>query len=178
MAKSCASCGYYDASGEVAACPTCNRPTQTTFLPPPGANTGPAITLGPPLARCGRAANVGQPLNIVDFLARNRVLIGILVAPVLLVLKLGFGVSPTGRGADDVRNRCDRIQVGMTVAQVEKILYGDVRCPPQYRSRKFTNDGRGTMAYENDGVRLTVELENGRVVRKTIAGDDRDDEEP
>lgn len=178
MAKSCAGCGYYDASGEVAACPTCDRPTQTTFLPPPGADIGTAVNWGPPLARRGRTAHVGQPFDVVDFLRRNRVLVGLLVAPVLLVLKLGFGISPTGRGADDVQNRYDRVQVGMPVAQVEKILYGDVRRPPQYRSRQFTRDGRGTMSYENDGVRLTVELQNGRVARKAITGGDLDDEEP
>lgn len=178
MAKSCAGCGYYDETGDIAVCPTCNRATQTTFLPPPGTDTGLPIKWGPPLSSNRGAAQVGSPLNIVDFLAKNRLLMGIVVAPILIVLKLAFGISPLGRGADDVQKRYDRVQVGMTVAQVEQILYGDVRKPPQRRSRVFARDGSATMSYENDGARLTVALQNGRVVRKTITGDDEGDEEP
>jgi hypothetical protein len=178
MAKSCAGCGFYDATGDAATCPTCNRATQTTFLPPAGADIGPAIKWAPPLGRCDRAARAGEPFNIVDFLARNRLMMGIMVAPVLICLKLAFGISPTGRGADDVQKRYDRVQVGMTTAQVEQILYFDVRRPPQRRSRQFLQDGSATMSYENDGVRLTVEFLNGRVARKAITGGDEGDEEP
>lgn len=179
MAKSCAGCGYYSAAPDETACPTCARALQTTFLPPPGSDTGPAVKWGPPLAtpQTARYATYGpgQSFGGLGALFRNRFLFGLVAAPVLLCLRLAFGVG----GGTDVQQRYDKVKTGMTVAQVETILYGDTRFHhPTRRSRQFNANGVGTMVYENGGLKLVVTFLNGRAVNQHIYDEDDSDEEP
>ncbi|MFO0809527.1 MAG: hypothetical protein U0746_12950 [Gemmataceae bacterium] len=177
MPKSCAGCGFYDATGEVATCEKCDRPLQTTFLPPPGADTGPTITWGPPLAtpQTARYSSIGPgSFDGIGSLFRYRFLIGIVVAPVLVGLRLAFGLGNT----TDVEQRYDKVQIGMTTTQVEQILYSDTGQRPTHRSRQFTQDGRGVMTYTKNGATVRVTFKNGRVSYKAIIddGDVVDDE--
>jgi hypothetical protein len=168
MAKSCAGCGYYAAADE-AECPTCKRPLQFTLLPPRNAEDKPAIKLPPQLSSgpARGSLNRGQgSFDLVEFCMKNRMLVGIFVAPILLLAGFVFGA---GSGA--AREKYDAIKVGMTPAQVESILRkrsGFVSMSKM--SQVFSADGSGEMEWSAGGVTITVHFQGGRVVRKSQSG--------
>src|SRR5262245_29485300 len=141
MAKACAGCGYY-ATGDETSCPTCGRALQFTMLPPRNAADTPAIKLPPQLSRGPNSGPMyrGQgSLDLLEWCSHNRMLVGIFVAPLVLLAFFAFG---GGRGA--AKEKFDSIKVGMTRDQVDAILreragIGGMRS----MSQVFYEDGTG-----------------------------------
>ena len=173
MARACAGCGYY-AAGEESVCPKCRRELQFTLLPPRGAADAPAIKLPPQLSHGpaeGPLYTGRGSLDLMGWCAKNRMLVGIFVAPLALLAMFAFG-----GGREKAREKFDAIRVGMTPAQVESILRQRSGGSMRTLSQVYTDDGDGEMVWSSGDMSITVRFRGGRVVSKSQTG--LDDESP
>ncbi len=181
MARICESCKYYDASGEQASCPTCNGPLRFTLLAPPGQAGAalaaqPAEAPAPPRPRPGYSGGYsGQPSPFLGMLGnafKYRLLLSLIVGPILLGLSLIFGVN---LGQPTLKQKYDRLQVGMDFDEVREIMEprtSSRRFPGRRMSMfdNFPDEGPATLTWEEHGATVTLEFEDGELVKKKQTG--------
>jgi hypothetical protein len=169
MARVCPQCKYYDAAGGETTCPTCQTVLQFTLLPPQDQPAGPlpgtTAAAAPRPVRPGRTES-GQVTELFGWILRRRRLATAVVLPVLVAVGGLFGL---GRGS--LREKYDRIEVGMTQQEVNKVLdSGRRRRGPRLPEARLTTTGPAHLSFEENGAKIDVYFLDGRVVRKEQRG--------
>jgi hypothetical protein len=175
MARICPPCKFYSADGSATVCPTCAAPTQFTLLPPP--NQAAAPLPGVPLAapRPPVRSDSDQAMNVLWSLLANRWTRGLVLLPVLLIIGLIFRWS-----ADSVQTKYQKITLGMTMEQVDRILDPDTgswafRHRHQSAGQWIDNDednmeGPAHWEWQENGVTIIVDFIDAKVVKKSAKG--------
>jgi hypothetical protein len=171
MARICSSCKYYT-TGDETTCPKCKCGLQFTLLPPPGQAALPlAIDPGTqPLKPRARDLPSGPSWSVWDLFKAYRASRALLAAPIALVMILG-GVF-LGWGKDNVYNRFDRIQIGMTEKEVRDVLTPPRRgrhpTPEWYNKPMLSTQGFAEMNINEAGLNLHLEFMDGRLTYKSV----------
>jgi hypothetical protein len=126
MARLCSQCQYYT-NGAETVCPRCNVDMQLTFLPPPGQAAAPLADVPPVTAPIGarrrpRETEASQLFDLFRFLRGNRLVLSTIVGILAIAGGLVFGW-----GSASLKDRYDRIEVGMDECEVRNILSPPVR---------------------------------------------------
>lgn len=191
MARLCERCQYYTPGNDELTCPECRIPLRFTLLPPePEGNGGTTFTatsttgvVSTPVAalptrqgfRARRALEKSD--NFVEWCLNHRKILLPLFG--VLVILFGVGGYSSRRGAP-LTERYEQIQVGMEEDEVLDILDSGGTWSSWtsdfYEIADEADDTRYTWVWEEDGAKITIEIADGKVVRKSM--EELKDEEP
>jgi hypothetical protein len=168
MARVCHACKFYTEDGDASVCPTCSGKLQFTLLPPPGRAAAPLP--GVPEPSFNRAATAekerAQIGEMLRWVMRQRKVALAVLAPVLMVLGAVFGF-----GRDSLKDKYNRIQVGMTQEEVRQVLkQGAGPAASAILDMPLVTTGPADVSWEEAGATINIHFVNGRVTSKSQKG--------
>jgi hypothetical protein len=168
MARVCHSCQFYTDDADATVCPTCSAKLQFTLLPPPGRAAArlqgvPEPSFTRTATAASERAQIGEMLGWV---MRHRKIALALLAPVLMILGAAFGF-----GRDSLKDKYNRIQVGMTQEEVKQVLReGAGPAAASVLEAPLVTSGPADISWSEAGASINIHFMNGRVASKTQKG--------